>query len=243
MYDKTRRISSVLAGQQGQSKSLIRPPRRRKGAKRPNTYSPVSAKESLRAELLALKLPMQSTGPNVLLDDRGRPDEARDYNWIQERDNGPTLVRRTMHELPTEVDPNFDTPFIDAEHGSYLREHLKTDHLEPKIAQRLTNLIMKYWCVFDPKGMKYTVLGYECEIDTGNAKPIAIKNANYGERESIIMDKHIAVLEEMMHAEQTFKGKWLFKALLAPKPHQNVYNIADFKWRLCVNFIRLNQVT
>ena len=124
-----------------------------------------------------------------------------------------------------------------------MQQHLKTDHLEPAIARRLVALVKKYWCVFDPDGLKQTVLGYECEIDTGNAKPIVVKNANYGERESIIMNKHIAVLEDMNHAEQTFEGEWLFKALLAPKPHQSVCDIVDFKWRLCVNFICLNQIT
>ena len=39
-------------------------------------------------------------------------------------------------------------------------------------------------------------------------------------------------------------GGWLFKAILAPKPHQeHVYNIEDFIWSLCVNYIPLNQVT
>jgi hypothetical protein len=39
-------------------------------------------------------------------------------------------------------------------------------------------------------------------------------------------------------------GKWMFKALLAPKPHQeHVSNIADFVWQFCINYIPLNQVT
>ena len=39
-------------------------------------------------------------------------------------------------------------------------------------------------------------------------------------------------------------GSWLFKALLAPKPHQeHIENIADLIWRFCINYIPLNQVT
>jgi hypothetical protein len=39
-------------------------------------------------------------------------------------------------------------------------------------------------------------------------------------------------------------GSWLFKALLAPKPHQeHMRNINDFIWRFCVNYIPLNGVT
>ena len=39
-------------------------------------------------------------------------------------------------------------------------------------------------------------------------------------------------------------GCWLFKALLAPKPHQeHVWNIDNFVWCFCVNYIPLNSVT
>jgi hypothetical protein len=39
-------------------------------------------------------------------------------------------------------------------------------------------------------------------------------------------------------------GQWLFKALLAPKPHQeHIYNIDDFVWRFYVNYIPLNAIT
>jgi hypothetical protein len=37
---------------------------------------------------------------------------------------------------------------------------------------------------------------------------------------------------------------WLFKALLAPKPHQeHVQNIDNFVWRFCMNYIPINGVT
>jgi hypothetical protein len=39
-------------------------------------------------------------------------------------------------------------------------------------------------------------------------------------------------------------GSWLFKVLLAPKPHQeHIKNIDDFIWRFCINYIPLNNVT
>jgi len=52
------------------------------------------------------------------------------------------------------------------------------------------------------------------------------------------MRKCIASLEKL-HG-----GGWMFKALLAPKPHQeHVKNIDDFVWQFCINYIPLNQVT
>jgi hypothetical protein len=58
------------------------------------------------------------------------------------------------------------------------------------------------------------------------------------------MQKCIAALEKLGHIHQVHGGEWMFKALLAPKPHQeHIRNIDDFVWRFCVNYIPLNQVT
>ncbi len=74
--------------------------------------------------------------------------------------------------------------------------------------------------------------------------PIAVKKINYGTQETPIMRKSIAALEKVGHIKQIHDGQWLFKATLAPKPHQEtVRNIEDFVWRFCVNYIQLNQVT
>ena len=57
------------------------------------------------------------------------------------------------------------------------------------------------------------------------------------------MMKSVATLKKMGHICQINDGQWLFKALLAPKPHQeHIQNIEDFVWRFCVNGIPLNQV-
>ena len=81
-------------------------------------------------------------------------------------------------------------------------------------------LIQKYWSVFDDKGQFIPVRDYTCSIDTGSARPIAVKKIHYGPREIPIMCKCIASLEKMGHSRQIHDGEWLFKALLAPKPHQ-----------------------
>jgi hypothetical protein len=71
-----------------------------------------------------------------------------------------------------------------------------------------------------------------------------VKKILYGERETVIMRHCIAALAKVGHIEQITDGQWLFKALLAPKPHQEtVCNIEDFVWRFCVNYIPLNGVT
>ncbi len=58
------------------------------------------------------------------------------------------------------------------------------------------------------------------------------------------MRKAIAALEKVGHIQQIHNGCWLFKAVLAPKPHQeHVKDISDFVWRFCVNYVPLNLVT
>jgi hypothetical protein len=58
------------------------------------------------------------------------------------------------------------------------------------------------------------------------------------------MRKAIAALEKVGQIHQIMDGCWLFKALLAPKLHQeHVCNIANFVWRFCTNYIPLNSIT
>jgi hypothetical protein len=58
------------------------------------------------------------------------------------------------------------------------------------------------------------------------------------------MQTAIAALKKVGHIGQVTDGRWLFKALLAPKPHQeHVWDIDKFVWRFCVNYIPLNSVT
>ena len=96
--------------------------------------------------------------------------------------------------MPKEVDQHFDTNFDEALRGDYLREHLKTGHLSPETARKLIEMIKKHWHVFDLVGVRLSVIGYECGIDTSDAKPVSCRTATYGPRESNIMKKHIITL-------------------------------------------------
>jgi hypothetical protein len=51
-------------------------------------------------------------------------------------------------------------------------------------------------------------------------------------------------LESIDQIYQIFHGEWLSPALLAPKPHQeHIFDIEDYVWRLCINYIALNRIT
>jgi hypothetical protein len=143
-----------------------------------------------------------------------------------------------------EVDPEFFSAYDKSKHGAQLKNDLDLSHLEPAIRDGIYKLVKKYWSVFDDKGVFIPVKNYECAIDTGDAKPIAVKKILYGPKEIPIMRDAIAAIAKVGHIRQIHDGPWLFKALLAPKPHQeHVRDIDKFVWHFCVNYIPLNSVT
>ncbi len=183
---------------------------------------------------------------NVFIDDRGFPDESDHYDNLLYNIEGRLILRKLKHPLPPldEVDPKVYSTYDESKHGEQLKQDLDLSHLDPHIQEKIYALVKKYWSVFDKKGIFVLVQNYECVIDTGNAPPIAVKKILYGPKETHIMWGCIAALEKVGHIRQIHDGRWLFKALLAVKLHQeHVQDINKFVWRFCVNYIPLNSVT
>jgi hypothetical protein len=184
--------------------------------------------------------------PNVFVDDQGFPDKTKHYEALLHNVDDGVILRRLKHPPPSldVVDPLFVCEYDEAKHGKQMRHDLDLSHLEPHVRKRVYDLVKKYWSVFDKNGVFVPVKNYECVIDTGDSPPIAVKRILYGPKETPIMRKAIAALEKVGQIHQITDGRWLFKALLAPKPHQeHVQNIDDFVWRFCINYIPLNSVT
>jgi len=162
--------------------------------------------------------------------------------------DGGAVLRKLHHPAPAldkDIDPAFYSHFIPVKHKELMRKDLDLSHLDPDLQGRLYAIIRKYWSVFDEKCVFVPIKHYECVINTGTAGPsISVRKILYGERETIIMHKCIAALSKVGHIVQTTKGEWMFKALLAAKPHQeHIRCIYKFVWRFCLNFIPLNSVT
>jgi hypothetical protein len=185
--------------------------------------------------------------PNVFADDRGFPDTSDEFDTLLHNIEGRPVLRRRKHPSRdlNDLDPRFNVQYNEELHGEQFRtEFTPSPLLSLEENAELEALIKEYWCVFDTVGLFIPVKDYECVIDTGNAAPIAVKSINYGPREAPIMREQISKLEKLGHISQIHDGRWLFKALLAPKPHQeHICNILQFKWRFCVNYIPLNAVT
>jgi hypothetical protein len=169
---------------------------------------------------------------NVFYDDRGFPDQSDEFNYLLHSVDGGPVLRKLQHPAPDlegPVDPNFLLVFNPDVHESQLRDELDLSHFSLDVQDWIYDLIREFWSVFDSKGVTVPVKFYECVIDTGSAWLIAIKKIHYGENETVIMRKCIAALAKVGHICQVYDGEWLFKALLAPKSHQeHVLDINNF---------------
>ena len=109
---------------------------------------------------------------------------------------------------------------------------------------KVISLVTTYWDVFDPAGIRKTILGYEFKIDTGTSKGICCRPPGYGHYEGSIIMKHIKVLLHNKWIVECNSGAYGAPIVLAPKPHQeDVENIDDFVWRMCVSYRALNKIT
>ncbi len=184
---------------------------------------------------------------NVFLDDQGFPDQSDEYDHVLHNIKGGPILHKLKHPKPdfdAPPDPAYYSEFIPKKHEAQMHKEMDLSHLDPDLQEQVYSMIREFWSVFNSKGIFLPVKNYECVIDTGTASPIAVKKILYGERETVIMRCCIAALAKVGHIVQITDGQWLFKALLSAKPHQeSVYNIDDFVWRFCVNYIPLNSVT
>ncbi len=183
--------------------------------------------------------------PNVFLQDRGFPDQSNEFDIILHNVKGEPSLWKWKHPAPPldDVNPRFHADYDESLHGNKLCKELDLSHLALGLRTKVYALLQKHWSVFDNKGQLIPVKDYKCSINTGSVRPICVKNINYGPPETPIMQKCTTSLEKLGHIRQIHGGGWLFKALLAPKPHQeHVCHIDDFVWRFCVNYIPLNQI-
>ncbi len=119
---------------------------------------------------------------NVFLDDRGFPDQSDKFDSLLHNVDSRTILRKRKHPAPEldDIDPRFHAIYDEKLHGKQLRKNLDLSHLEPSIQAKVYGLVQKYWSVFANKGQFVPIKDYSCVINTGTAKPIAVKKIHYG---------------------------------------------------------------
>jgi hypothetical protein len=120
---------------------------------------------------------------NVFLDNRGFADQSDDCNHVLHGVDGGPILWRLCHpqpDLDTPVDSLYYLPFVTKKHEALMCNDMDLSHLNPALQKQIYTIIHEYWSVFDKKGVFVPVRNYECIIDTGSARPIAVKKILYG---------------------------------------------------------------
>jgi hypothetical protein len=119
---------------------------------------------------------------NVFIDDRGFPDQSNKFNSLLHNVDGGNILRKQKHPAPPldTIDPRFHAVYDKKLDGEQLRKHINISHLDASLQSKIYGLIKKYWRVFSAKGQFVPVKDYSFVIDTGTARPIAVKKIHYG---------------------------------------------------------------
>ena len=130
------------------------------------------------------------------------------------------------------------------QHSTELSKDLSFHPSVDSVTQsKVIDIIKRYWDCFIKEGAKRPIKGYEFGIDTGGSKPVCCRKPSYGPYESKVIMEQVAQLLDNKWIDRC-EGPWGSMIVLAQKPHQEeVQNIDDFIWRMCVSYRRLNAVT
>ena len=88
---------------------------------------------------------------------------------------------KSFRKKKTPLPPRDDIIIFDPKlHQETLEHNLKWGDCPQLHRPKILALIRKYWDVFTPEGLRQTIRGYECRIDTGDVAPICCKIPRYG---------------------------------------------------------------
>ena len=163
------------------------------------------------------------------------------YILLHNVKGGPILCKRKPPAPPLDdIDLHFKAYYDKATHRTRLWQGLNLTHINPPMREGIYKLLKQYWSMFEDKDLLIPIKDYKFSLDTGSAPPICIKNIHYSPQKILILHKCISSLAKLGHICQIHGSEWMFKALLAPKPHQeHVHHIDIFVWRFCINYIPL----
>ena len=167
------------------------------------------------------------------------PEEDLDHLDLLFADYGDTLYKeKTLPPRPADDiiqwDPERDQEEFD--------ESIQWEGCPEEYRPKITELIKKYWDVFAKAGVRKPIRGYKFNIDTGNVKPVDCKPPRYGQHESRVIQQLADGLQRNGLIEPD-DGPWGAMVVLAAKPHQEHKHWADYIWRLCVSYRKINSIT
>ena len=165
------------------------------------------------------------------------PDLLENSDWLFQ-EHGQALLESNQPLPPRDDVIHFDPGNDQAEFDRNFQPQHCPQHLQAQV----TDIIKEYWDVFCEKGLRRPIRGFSFQIDTGNNPPVCCPTPRYGPHEAKIINKLIATLESNGLIEDD-DGRWGAMIVLAAKPGQENVPVDQFKWRLCISYRKLNQVT
>jgi hypothetical protein len=166
---------------------------------------------------------------------------------IPDEDEGLEILYKplgnVLHGTTKELPPRTDIVSFDAaQHEKEFQDAIQWGDCPTPYRQAIENLIKRYWDVFAVEGLKKPIRGYEFNIDTGTSKPICCKIPRYGPHETRVINQIVEGLQANGVIEDD-DGPWGAMVVLAAKPDQAHKHWAEFIWRLCVSYRKLNTIT
>ena len=134
--------------------------------------------------------------------------------------------------------------YADDLHSEALKDLCIGDTVSQDMKELAIGIVRAYWDAFAPEGISRHILGYMFTIDTGTSPSTCCRPPNYGPNEGEIIMRHIKVLLANLWIRECSGGSYGAPIVLAPKPHQeDIDDISDFVWRMCVSYRALNKIT
>ena len=126
-------------------------------------------------------------------------DEEATFEYLLQNRLSHTLRRKSASDFPP-PNPNFAYSYDDKiDRAELERNIIFDDHISPSLKIRTIQFVKEFWDVFREEGVSIPIQGYEMVIDTGDAKPIAVRQPHYGLHETPIMQKTIDSLLKLNH--------------------------------------------
>ena len=123
-----------------------------------------------------------------------------------------------------------------------LEKNLKLQVCPSELQGKVKEVVTEYWDAFFEDEFCWPIRGFSFHIDTGSHSPICYKPPRYGPHESEVMQNMVERLDENGAVEED-GGPWGSLVVLSEKTHQDNVPWHEYRWRLCVPYQKLNQVT
>ena len=150
---------------------------------------------------------------------------------------------RVLYKKKNSLPPRHDiTQYDNSKHDKEFTNTIQWGQCPEEHQEDIISILREYWDVFAQEGMKKPMHGFFFNINTGVSYPVSCKPPRYGTHESRIILKVVEGLKRDGIIKDN-DGPWGALVMLAAKPNQEHKYWAEYIWRLCISYWKLNAIT